>query len=283
MTPDQLMERVRASDPGSESMVTNADALFGQIVSRPGDARLLAGAVGRPRSLRRWARTAMRPLPLLATLVVVTGAAAATSGIISILQLTHAKPRRLFVANPANMFPGQPHQYVVPNTVRLATTFTVAGTGRFQFWVALSRQGWLCEAIRQPDGTWADLGFRHDRYQISGPVPGCGRGFWHDAKGFDYYPTSIQTRRGLSRIVYGYAPTVGHPVTVRDAITGTTAPIGDGRFFAIVIPMCRGARCGDLRPQPHSRSFRIPFRGFQLETLDASGHRLVKDRYDLGM
>ena len=283
MTPDALMERLRASDPVTESAVTAADEIFQHIVSGPGDPRLHAAERGRRGPLRRWARTAARPFPLLAALVVVTGAAAATTGVIGILALTHAQPRRLFIANPAGMFRDQTHQSVVPRSVRLATTFTVPGAGRFQYWVALSRQGWLCEAIRQPDGTWADLGTPHDRYRISGPAPGCGRGFWHDAEGFDYYPTSIQTQRGGWRIAYGYAPTTGHPAVIRDVISGATAPVGDGRFFAIVIPMCRGRRCLSVRPRPHAHRFQIPFRGFRLETLDASGQRLVIDRYDPGM
>ena len=283
MTPDGLMQRLRASDPVPGSTVTDADDLFQHIVSAPGDPRLLTKTAGRRGQLRRWMQSVVRPFPLLAALVVVTGAAAATTGVVSFLQLKHARPSRLFIANPAGMFPDQPHQSVVPRSVRLATAFTVPGAGRFQYWVALSRQGWLCEAIRQPDGTWADLGFPHDRYQISGPAPGCGRGFWHDAKGFDYYPTWIQTRRGGWRIVYGYAPTTGNPISIRDRITGAMAPIGDSRYFAIVIPMCRGPRCLDVRPKPRSRRRQTPFGGFQLETLNASGHPLVEDAYDPGM
>jgi hypothetical protein len=42
-----------------------------------------------------------------------------------------------------------------------------------------------------------------------------------------------------------------------------TAPIGDGRYFAIVIPQTRP--------------------GFRLQTLDASGRVLVTDALDPGM
>jgi hypothetical protein len=73
--------------------------------------------------------------------------------------------------------------------------------------------------------------------------------------------------------VYGYAPTTGHPVQVRDGISGRAAAIGDGRYFAIVIPYCQGRDCN--RP--------APFAWFQLQTLDASGRVLVTDARDPGM
>jgi hypothetical protein len=164
---------------------------------------------------------------------------------------------------------------VIPQTVHRAATFTVPGTGRFEYWIARSRpKGWLCTALRQPDGTWADLGTPHDKYQISGPVPGCGTLPWNDARGFSYYPTTITAPRGRTwRLVYGYVPRTGHPLEVRDRISGVTAPLGDGRYFAIVIPYCQGRSCD--RP--------APFAWFQLQTLDASGRVLVTDARDAGM
>jgi hypothetical protein len=166
---------------------------------------------------------------------------------------------------------------VIPQTIHRATTFTVPGVGRFQYWIALSRpKGWLCNAIRQPDGTWADLAIPGDKYQISGPEPGCGTLPWNDAHGFSYYPTSIQHRGSIWRIVYGYVPSIGHPVTVRDTVHHVTVQIGDGRYFAMVIPLCEGrAQCSLPLPRPGT--------GFQLQTLDASGRVLVTDARDPGM
>jgi hypothetical protein len=278
MTTDRLLERLRAADPAPVSAIEEQADLFQHIVADPGDSRLAAGQrnhghAGRHR-LRRWLRIGRRPLPLLSALVVVTGAAAATTSVIGLTQLEHAKPRQLFIANPAHMFPHTPNQTVIPHTVSRAATFTVAGAGRFEFWIAPSRKGWLCEAIHQPDGTWADLGARADRYQISGPVPGCEGVPWRDREGFSYYPTMIATRRGGWRIVYGYAPTAGDPVTIRDRISGATAAIGAGRYFAIVIPLCRRAGC----------LHRLTFpRYFQLETLNAAGRVLIRNELDPGM
>jgi hypothetical protein len=278
MTTDRLLERLRAADPVPVSALEERADLFQHIVSGPGDSRLVAGQRNHGHAarhrVRRWLRSGRRPLPLLFGLFVVTGAAAATTSVIGLTQLEHAKPRQLFIANPAHMFPHTPNQTVIPQTVSRAETFKVAGAGRFEFWVALSRKGWLCEAIRQPDGTWADLGARADRYQIGGPVPGCEGVPWQDPEGFSYYPTTIATRRGGWRIVYGYAPTAGHPVTIRDRISGATAAIGDGRYFAIVIPLCRRPGC----------LHRLTFpRYFQLETLSAAGRVLIRNALDAGM
>jgi hypothetical protein len=213
---------------------------------------------------------------LIGAAVLLTGAGGAFGAVQ--LGLTHASPKRLFEADPQGQFSRRPGHFggtgqsVIPRTVRRATTFTVPGVGRFEYWVALSRpKGWLCDAIRQPDGTWADLG---PGSLLGGPVPGCGAMALQDAHGFDYYPSYVDApHHRIWRLVYGYAPTTGHPVAVRDRISGATAPIEDGRYFAIVIPYCQARSCN--RPQP--------FAWFQLQTLDASGHALVTDDKDAGM
>jgi hypothetical protein len=262
MSSDRLLDRVRAANPAPVATITD-DELFARIVASPGDPRLMT-----PRRRRR--RIGTRGLALLAAGVVLCGAGG-TVGAVQLL--SHASPRALFEANPQNASPGW-HQTVIPQTVRRATTFTVPGVGRFEYWIALSRKGWLCNAIREPDGTWADLGGA-DGFQIGGPIPGCNGFPWHDAHGFSYYPTTIQHRGTTWRIVYGYVPTTGHPVSVRDAVHHVTAPIGAGRYFAIVIPLCKGrAQCSLPLPRPGA--------GFRLQTLDASGRVLITDAYDPG-
>jgi hypothetical protein len=266
MTSDRLLDRVRAANPAPAATITN-DELFARIVASPGDARLA----------RRRRRLGTRGLALIAAAVVLTGAGG-TVGAVQLL--SHASPKALFNADPQGQFSRRPGhtggtgQTVIPRTVQRATTFTVPGVGRFEYWVALSRpSGWLCTALRQPDGSWADLGL-DDKYQIGGPVPGCGTLPWHDAHGFSYDSTYVPAPgHRMWRLVYGYAPTTGHPLTVRDRISGVTAPIGDGRYFAIVIPYCQGRGCN--RPQP--------FAWFQIQTLDASGRVVVTDQKDPGM
>jgi hypothetical protein len=195
-------------------------------------------------------------------------ALSATGGAFGLGAFSHDSPKALFEANPAGRFPWRPGlgsiiPSVIPSTVHLGTTFTVPGVGRFQLWVARSRpKGWLCTAIRQPDGTYAGL-LGGDKYQLSAPQPGCGLLGWQDVRGFDYWPGSIGSPDGRQWwIAWGYAPATDHPVEVRDAISGTTAPIGDGRYFAIVVPQARP--------------------GFRLETLDGAGRTLVTDRFDTG-
>jgi hypothetical protein len=63
------------------------------------------------------------------------------------------------------------------------------------------------------------------------------------------------------------------PVALRDRISGVTVPVGNGRYFALVVPYCQGRRCN--RP--------APFVWFELQALDASGRVLVTDRKDPGM
>lgn len=267
MTSDRLLDRVRAANPVPVATITN-DELFARIVATPGDPRLVTA----PRRRRRIGTRGLAPT--VAALVLC--GAGGTVGAVQLL--SHASPQALFKANPAggySRFPGRApvRQVLIPGSVRRAATFTVPGVGRFEYWIALSRpSGWLCDAIRQPDGTWADLE-GNDKYQIGGPVPGCGTLPWHDAHGFSYYNTSIQHRGTTWRIVYGYVPTTGHPAAVRDRISGVTAPLGDERYFAIVLPYCQGRSCN--RP--------APFAYFQMQTLDASGRVLVTDARDPGM
>jgi hypothetical protein len=261
MSTDRLLDRIRAANPVPAAPRDDAE-LFARILATPGDARL---------ARRRRRRMGTHGLALIAAGVVLCGAGG-TVGAVQLGAFHHASPEALFKGNPAGSFPGSRHQTVNPQTVQRATSFTVPGVGRFEYWIALSRRGWLCSAIRQPDGTWAAL--TNDKFQIGGPVPGCGGWSWRDANGFAYYPTYVDApAHRVWRLVYGYAPTTGHPVKIRDRISGATAPIGDGRYFAIVVPYCQGRSCN--RPQP--------FAWFQLQTLDASGDVLVTDARDAGM
>ena len=102
-----------------------------------------------------------------------------------------------------------------------------------------------------------------------------------DARGFSYWPTSIGSPSGQTwRIAYGYVPTIGDPVIVRDRISGATAPIGDGRYFAIVMRTCKGG-CHLTNSSAPSLSGPL-FPGYQLQTLDRTGRALVTDTFDPG-
>jgi hypothetical protein len=278
MSTDRLLDRIRAADPAPAATIIDNE-LFARIVASAGDPRLGMSAGRTPR--RRRLRMGTRGLALIAALVTL-GAAGGAVGAIQLGAFSHASPKALFEANPAGRFPWRPGQgeilpTVIPQTVHRATTFTVPGVGRFEWWIALSRpKGWLCGAIRQPDGTWADLGV-NDKYQVGGPMPGCGTLPWQDVQGFAYNQTDVLSPDGEDwRIAYGYVPVTGHPVEVRDRISGATAPIGDGRYFAIVMPLCKGRAC-DTSPNKPSPP------GYQLQTLNAFGWVLSTNPYDPGM
>jgi hypothetical protein len=209
---------------------------------------------------------------LAATLTLgVGGAVAAVKlGVINFGVFSHDSPSALFKANPASLFPSFPgrDQVVIPRTVHRTTTVTVPGVGTYEYWIALSTRGWLCEAIRLPGGGWAGLGV--GKSDPGGVTPACQGVPW-PVDGFSYLDIAIQApHQRWWRIEYGYAPTAGHPVKVRDMVSGLSAPITDGRYFAIVLPACTGRRCTN---HPLLR----------LETLDASGRVLTKSYLDPGM
>ena len=162
----------------------------------------------------------------------------------------HDRPAQLFRENPvARDLPAGSalwHQTVLPRTVTRAETISIAGVGRLQLWVASSRQHGVCSAIRLPNGDWAGLGV--SRMDEGGSVPGC-----HPTRqqinrsgspvyaidGFDYEETLVRGHDGRSwRIEYGTInPPHGRARRVRDALSGITASVADGRWFAIVFPI----------------------------------------------
>jgi hypothetical protein len=266
MTPDLVLDRLRAANPEPAAVLID-DELFAKIVSNRPDPRLAPST-----RLRRGRRMGVRRLALIAAAVLLATAGGAVGAVK--LGLVSASPKTLFEANPAAQFPGAVPEQVIPKTVHRATTFDIPGVGRFEWWIALSTRGWLCEAIRQPNGTWADV--TEDEYQLGGPAPGCGRFPWHDRYGFAYDQSNVQSpNRRLWRVAYGYIPTTGGPVEVRDRISGATARIGDGRYFVIVMPVCK-VTCDVTELSPH-------IRGYQLQTLYRAGHVIVTDAYDPGM
>ncbi len=270
---DPLIARLRAADPSPARAITD-EALQARILAGPADPRVRT----RP---RRWLSLGARQLAFLAVSVAV-GATGSAVGVIKLSQLGHASPQRLFAAEPNQMMMGpggRPpgwRQQVIPGSARHASTVTVPGVGPVQYWVASSRQHGLCTAMRLPDGTW--IGFPN-RYGVGGPVPGCAppARVCHPMcvtqliDGFFYEQTSVQQPGGRQwYIVYGVVAAPGHPTRVRDRITGASAPVYAGRYFAIVIPMGRV-------PAGHD-----PHTPYQLEALSARGRVLRVGQLDPG-
>ena len=268
MNEEHLMRRLRAADPAPVTNHPADQALWSSIVSAPGDPRLVENQ--RP---QRWRGLGTRRL-LLGIVVFALVAGGGTAGVVSSGLFRHDRPAQLFRENPvARDLPAGSalwHQTVLPRTVTRAETISIAGVGRLQLWVASSRQHGVCSAIRLPNGDWAGLGV--SRMDEGGSVPGC-----HPTRqqinrsgspvyaidGFDYQETLVRGHDGRSwRIEYGTInPPHGRARRVRDALSGITASVADGRWFAIVFPI--------HHPQamPHWR----------LEALSATGHVIAEE------
>jgi hypothetical protein len=231
--------------------------------------------IGPTQRLRRRLRpNGARRLALLgaALLLGATGATAAT--VITIDSFGHDTPTQLFRDNPDRFGSPWVNQSLVPGTVRLVETIKVPGVGQAEYWTAAATHHGICVGLRLPGRVWAGS---INRFQIGGPVPGCVYKFpanptraWSPKRGF----FSFEYQVGGSwdgRIVIGTVPDVGSPMAVRDAFTGTTTRVVNGRYFAILIPPSRGQ--WGSSGEGTNRVLRLRYR---LETLAASGRVLAK-------
>jgi hypothetical protein len=245
MSEERLMRRLRAANPVAVvDRPAGADELLARIVSEPGDERLLA----RRRRLPGWW---LRPRRLLLVAVAfVLVAAGGTAGVVGWDVFAHDHPVALFEHDPVgrDLSPGASlwHQTVITSTVHRAEAFTVPGVGRIAFWVAASRQHGLCTALRLPGGSWS--GLEGSPIDEGGTVPGCAptRAQVDRSKppvyvldGFDYQEAIVRGHDGRQwRIEFGRVSSRrGRPVIVRDTLSGITARVTRGGWFAIVFPI----------------------------------------------
>ncbi len=220
--------------------------------------------------LRRVRALGARQLALLAGALAVgaTGATAGTIFALNDFEFSHDTPTQLFKANPRWQAPWA-REAVIPGTVRYVESVHVPTVGTAQFWSADSKPYGICLALRLPGGTWA--GGEGARFPFSGPVPGCENrpvgwpGAWNGFVFIEYQPWPWR-----GRVAIGIVPAHGHPVEVRDALGGTTTPVIDGRYFAIVIPAAQARLEGGI--------WHLAYR---LETLDDAGHVLVRAPADI--
>jgi hypothetical protein len=229
----------------------------------------------------RWLRRLLRRGPLLpVALVVTTAVAAAATGVATgVLNLDSAAkhnvndtPLRLFQmdlpaksgATPASLW----NQTVIPSTVRVIATPTIAGIGKVTYWVANTTQNGICTAIELPGGSWAGLkNFR----QVGGALVGCRptrrQAGWGALiiSGFDYTDSEVLTKSGKELVLdYGEITAPGHPTEVRNRYGGRTAAVVDGKYFLLV---------------SHSTGSGID--GTDLVALDASGKIVADERKPL--
>ena len=229
--------------------------------------------VAAPRLRRRVRAAGNRRFGVLVAALVIGASSAAAATVAAIDSFGHDSPTRLFHDNPARFFSPWVAQALVPGTVRLVTTLSVPDVGRAEYWTAESTHHGICVGLRLPGGVWAGS---PNRFEVGGPVPGCVYRFsptpttgWSPKRGF-FWDEDQVGGRWEGRIVYGTVPNVGRPVMVRDALSGTTTAVIDGRYFAILIPPSHG-QYGSL-PEGRARVERLRYR---LETLDAVGRVLA--------
>ena len=226
-----------------------------------------------PRLRRRVWAAGNRRVGVLAAALVIGASSAAAATVAAIDGFGHDSPTRLFQDNPVRFFSPWVTQALVPGTVRLVTTLSVPTVGRAEYWTAESTHHGVCVGLRLPGGAWAGS---PNRFEVGGPVPGCVYRFsptprtgWSPKRGF-FWDEDQVGGRWQGRIVYGTVPNVGRPVMVRDALSGTSTHVIDGRYFAILIPPSHG-QYGSWQ-QGHARVERLRYR---LETLDALGRVLA--------
>jgi hypothetical protein len=228
------------------------DSLPGNIDARSRSA--LAAEIdqaSRPRHARlRPLRRPARRLVLVLAALLTTGAVAVAATLV-VRSINPSKiaeqnvrdaPLRLFERNP-DVIGATPaaewKQTVIPSTIRKLGTFTVAGVGPLQYWVANTKQHGVCGALRTADGQW--VGLQH-RGMAGGSFPGCyptraqvGAGALI-IDGFDFIESSVNGRQGQRWIIiYGAVSAPQTLARVRDTFSGTNASLVSGHYFAIAL------------------------------------------------
>lgn len=153
-------------------------------------------------------------------------------------------------------------QTVIPSTVRNLGTFSLAGVGPLQYWVADTEEQGVCGGLRMSNGQW--VGLQHEG-KVGGNMPGCyptraqvGAGALI-IDGLDYIGSSVTGRAGQRwYIVYGAVSGRQTPTRVRDAFSKASASLVSGHYFAIA-----------LHPVGHDYGDNV-----HLEAFDSSG-RLI--------
>lgn len=130
-------------------------------------------AISRPRSWRSsFASQRIRiggfALPPLAAVIAAAVATAAATGAVLALGAT-----TLFQQDPQGLDFNGDIETVLPSTVRQLTQVSIPDYGQVGVWIATTKPGGFCFALKLPDGNWGGLHFPQRDGWVGGTVPGC--------------------------------------------------------------------------------------------------------------
>ncbi len=185
----------------------------------------------------------------IAALVATTGVAAA-AGFAPWSLLSTGSAGNLFKANPSQVWSQSGMAPIASSVINLGS-ISVPGVGAFQYWGGQTQNGEWCMALKAPDGLWAGVaadatGQADSHYNFNGSVPGCGA-YSNEPQGDGFHwsvdeigPTipgnRTATINSLSAVIFGAIDNPGAASSVINATTGTSAPILNGHYFALVEP-----------------------------------------------
>jgi hypothetical protein len=229
------------------------DPLPAQIDARARSAlqREIERSVGRRSGRRRSLRVLGRVLPVPVLLAATVAVAAAATAAVLITNPFQAAIQRNQYDSPLVLFERNPDvigatpvsewkQTVISSTVRDLGSFRLPGVGTIQYWAAQTRQHGICGGLRLANGNWVGLQGSGD--QGGGKLPGCyptrsqvGGGALI-ISGFDYIDAGIVGAQGQRwDLVYGKVDAGLTPSHVTDTISGRSASLLRGDYFAIAV------------------------------------------------
>jgi hypothetical protein len=156
----------------------------------------------------------------------------------------------LFQADPQGLNFNGDIETVLPSTVQEIDTVSVPDYGQVGVWVARTKPGGFCFALKLPDGVWGGADAAHPGPNgwaggwAGGTVPGCFQtqqqqtlkyGGTATGQALEYWGTEVQNTAGKTYEIYvGYVEAQGIAATVRDSANGVTAPVSSDGYYALV-------------------------------------------------
>lgn len=264
----------------------------GDAGARRGRAALDRVAAGGRSWRPGWASRRIRiggfALPPVAALAVVAAAAAATTAAVT-LSATRVFQHSLTAVS------GIPKQSVLSGSVRDVVNATIPGYGTVQYWAGVTQRGRMCEALRLPDGTWANdtskpvSGDGHlggaapwcartrQRVVVQDEAPVAGRPITGLMKEpLDYTYVEGRSDHQYWEAYVGYVTAAGIAAVVHDPTTGASAHVTRGGYFILVDRPVATPNPGYGRPHGGPKKL-LCFGCSDLEVLNATGRRLKPD------